>query len=227
MTVLLQGGGEFSPGCLPMDAELVRAVGGPVVVTALAGAPGREYDTAGRNGLAHYRAAGASDVTVAPDIRADPVGALEALRRARLLVLPGGSPTRLLQALTTTPVGQLVADLLASGGSVMGSSAGAMVLGEWTVLPEGGARVVAGLGAVPGVLVVPHWSGPRGDWLRAVDAAVPAGTVVLGIPEESGVAVYAGRLTAVGRTATRLVREDRDLPVGTSVPLHLIPGGPS
>ena len=211
MSVLLQGGGEFSAACLPMDAALVAAVGGPVVVTALAGAPGREHDTANRHGVAHYRAAGADDVSAAPDVRSDPEGALAALRRARLVVLPGGSPSRLLEALTSTGLAEVLAVLLADGGAVMGSSAGAMVLGEWTVLPEGRARVARGLGLVPGVLVVPHWSGPRGDWLRAVDAGVPADTVVLGIPEESGVLVQDGRLRSVGRAPTRLVRADQDL----------------
>ena len=216
MTVLLQGGGEVSPGCLPMDRELVAACPGPVVVTALAGAPGREHDTANRNGVAHYRAAGAPDVTAAPDVRSDPAGALAALRRARLVVLPGGSPGRLLQALTTTGLDEVLAGLLADGGAVMGSSAGAMVLGSWTVLPEGGApRVAPALGLVPGVLVLPHWSGGRADWLRAVDAGVPADTLLLGVPEESGVVVRSGQLTPAGRSAPRLLRQDRDLAAGS------------
>ncbi len=221
-TVLLQGGGEFSPGCLEMDAALVAAVGGPVVVTALAGAPGREYDTANRNGVRHYREAGAHDVVAAPDVRSSPEEALAVLRRARVLVLPGGSPARLLEALLGTPVGTVLRDLLAAGGAVMGSSAGAMVLGGWTVLPERGPVVRPGLGVVPDILVVPHWSGGRGDWLRAIDAAVPADTVVLGLPEESGVLVERSTWTAVGRRTIRLVRapagatQGRDLAVGES-----------
>lgn len=217
-TVLLQGGGEFSAACLPMDAALVRAVPGPVVVTALAGAPGREHDTANRHGVAHYRAAGADDVTSAPDVRSDPEGALAALRRARVVVLPGGSPARLLAALRDTPAGEVIALLLASGGAVMGSSAGAMVLGGRTVLPDRATTVADGLAAVPGVLVVPHWSGPRADWLRAADAQAP-GLTVLGLAEESGVLVRDGVLEAVGRAPTRLVREERDLPVGAT---HLL-----
>ena len=51
VTVLLQGGGEFSPGCRAMDKRLLALVDGPVVVTALAGAPGREYATATRHGV--------------------------------------------------------------------------------------------------------------------------------------------------------------------------------
>lgn len=214
-TVCLQGGGEFSRACVEMDADLVRRADGPVVVTALAGAPGREYRTAGDNGVRHYREAGAAEVTSAPDVREDEPGALRSLRSARLLVLPGGSPARLLAALQDTPVGGVVAALLADGGVVMGASAGAMVLCPFTVLPgrpgPTGPQVSPGLGLVPGLAVLPHWSGPAGrqDWVSALTAAAPPGTVVLGIPEESGVLVETGvggtAYTAVGRSATTLV----------------------
>ena len=220
--VCLQGGGEFAPGCRAMDADLVRRAGGRVVVSALAGTVGRDYRTATDNGVRHFRAVGAREVVAAPDAREDPDGALAALASALLLVLPGGSPSRLLSALQDTGAGQVVADRLAAGALVMGSSAGAMVLGEWTVLPDGrgaaGMQVVRGLGLVPGVLVVPHWSGgsSRGDWLRAVDAGVPDDVLVLGIPEESGVLVDADGMTSVGQAPTTLVREQREMALGTS-----------
>jgi cyanophycinase-like exopeptidase len=233
----LQGGGEFSPGCRPMDARVLRRVaGGPaparVAVVALAAAPGSEHDTAVRHGVEHYRRLGA-DAVGAPDARTDPAGAVAALREAALVVLPGGSPSRLLDALRTTPVGDLLAVLVAGGTAVSGSSAGAMVLGGWTVLPdrrgEAGPAVEEGLGLVPGVVVVPHWSGgsSRGDWLRAVDAAVPAGTEVLGLPEESGVLVEGTSLTALGTSAVRRVRQPpagADQPPGTTWRLREPPG---
>ena len=152
--VCLQGGGEFAPGCREMDAALVRAFPGPVVVAALAGAPGREYDTAGATAAQHYLAVGARDVRVAPDAREDPDGARRAMAGACVLVLPGGSPSRLLDALQSTPVGERVQQVLDEGGLVVGSSAGAMVVSGWTVLPDRpGMPVVRGLGLVPGVLV--------------------------------------------------------------------------
>ena len=216
--VCLQGGAEFGPDCREMDAELLRRAGGPVVVTALAGAVGREYRTANDNGVRHFRALGATDVVAAPDVREDPAAALEVLRRARLLVLPGGSPSRLLQALQTSGVDRVVTDLLAAGGVVSGSSAGAMVLCGWTVLPDRpGPAVERGLGVVPGVLVLPHWSGDgRADWLRAVDAAVPPGVEVLGITEQSGVLVEGSRFTAVGRAATSLLRSGGSVELGAT-----------
>lgn len=217
----LQGGAEFGPDCRTMDADLlVRAEGGPVVVTALAGAEGREYRTAGENGVRHFTALGAADVTIAPDVREDPAAAVAALRRARLLVLPGGSPARLLDVLKGTPVGALVGELLADGVVVLGSSAGAMVLCDWTVLPDRrgprGPAVARGLGLVERLLVVPHWSGgsSRGEWLRAVDHAVPDDVQVVGLPEQSGVLVEAGALTAVGAQPTSLVTQERTLALG-------------
>jgi cyanophycinase-like exopeptidase len=219
--VCLQGGGEFSPGCRAMDLALLARVDGPVVVTALAGEVGRDYRTATANGVRHFRSLGA-DAVAAPDAREDPAGAVEALSAARLLVLPGGSPSRLLAALLGTPVGALVAALLADGGAVMGASAGAMVLCSWTVLPDrrgpGGPSVEAGLGLVEDLLVVPHWSGApgRGDWLQAVEQGVPEGVHVLGLAEESGVMLEDGVITAVGQTRATLVGQQRDLPLGES-----------
>lgn len=216
--VCLQGGAEFGPDCQKMDAGLLRRAGGPVVVTALAGAVGCEYRSANDNGVRHFRALGASDVVAAPDAREDREAALAVLRRARLLVLPGGSPSRLLAALRSTGVDRVVADLLAAGGVVSGSSAGAMVLCGWTVLPDHpGPAVQRGLGVVPDVLVLPHWSGDaRADWLRAVEAAVPPEVEVLGIPEQSGVLVEGPAFTAVGTAATSLLRSGGRVELGAT-----------
>lgn len=212
MTVCLQGGGEFSVGCRPMDSALLERTTGRVVVTALAGSPGRDYATATANGVRHFQDLGA-DAIGAPDARQDPDGALAALSGAGLVVLPGGSPSRLRSALLDTGVGALLTALLANGASLCGSSAGAMVLGSSLLLPDGeGPRVADGLDAVPGVFVVPHWDGPDGRqaWLGAAHA----GLQVLGLPEESGVLVEDGVFTAVGRHASRLVTEDSDLAPG-------------
>ncbi|MDQ6649199.1 MAG: Type 1 glutamine amidotransferase-like domain-containing protein [Actinomycetota bacterium] len=213
--ICLQGGAEFTHPCLAMDAELVRRAPGRVVVTALAGAVGSDYRTATANGVRHFRDAGAVDVVAAPDARVEADGASAALSEARLVVLPGGSPSRLRAALLETPVGALIRELLAAGVMVMGSSAGAMLLCEWTVLPEGGPRVASGLGCVPNALVLPHWTGSRAAWLGAVVSDVPAGADLLGIPECSGVLVEEGRLAGIGMAATTVL--DRDGSVLRSV----------
>lgn len=199
--VCLQGGAEFGPRCREMDSAVLRVAGdGPVVVVALAAAPGLDYRTAAGNGVRYLSSLGAT-AAAAPDARDDPDGAVASVRDAALVMLPGGSPSRLLEALTGTPVGEALQRASAGGTVVSGSSAGAMVLCEWTVLPEGGPQVVRGLGLVPGTLVLPHYrpdADPHG-WLPAVRATVAQGTAVLGLPECSGVLLSDGTRVPLGQ----------------------------
>jgi cyanophycinase-like exopeptidase len=217
-TVLLEGGNEFSARCREMDALLTDGLDGPVVVTALAGEIGADYRKATANGVRHFSELTDQPVVGAADIRTDEAEALEALRSARLLVLPGGSPGRLLAALLDTPIRRVITDLLAADGRVMGSSAGAMALGPYCVLPGRPVGVTEGLGVVPFV-TVPHWEGDRPPWLRAIGKHVPPAVPVLGVPEESGVLLRNGIMTAVGVRGSRLVRQEQDLALGRSEPV--------
>ncbi len=198
-----------------MDADLLAAAGpGRVVIVALAAAPGREYAAASANGVRHFSALGAV-ADAAPDARSDPAGALAAIEDAQLVVLPGGSPSRLLAALEQTDAAGALRRHVQAGRAVMGASAGAMVLCEHLVLPGRAPRVVPGLALVPGCLVVPHSTGPgtaedRG-WPR------PAGVTVLGLPECAGLFVEGGTATAVGSAPSAVGA--RTLTVGESVML--------
>jgi cyanophycinase-like exopeptidase len=207
--VCLQGGGEFSRGCREMDAYLITRAPGPVAVVALASAPGREHARAQANGARHFRALGAEVLDV-PDPRSNPVD----LTPAGLVVLPGGSPSRLRAGLVETGIGAALRRHVAAGGAVMGASAGAMLLCAWTVLPEEGPRLDSGLGLVPGVVVVPHWTGERDAWLEVITAGT-----VLGLREESGVLVEDGVLTAMGQAGARIVRQGIEVGVGSTYAL--------
>lgn len=204
--ICLQGGNEFAPGCREMDAYLLeRAGGGPVVLLPLAAPKGDQYDTAGRNGATYLAALGAQDVTVAPDAREDMAGAVAAVGGAALLVLPGGSPRRLRDAVRGTPLHDAVRAVAEDEDRVvMGSSAGAMVLCARTVLPEDRVEVEDGLGVVGDFTVIPHFDGTKPDWERVL---APYGDV-LGIPECSGVLLDGEAVTAVGREAATLVGAD-------------------
>lgn len=209
--ICLQGGNEFAPECRAMDAALLEAAGGgPVVIVPLAGAKGREYDTAGANGTRHFRALGATDVRVAPDARTDPAGALADVEEARLLVIPGGSPRRLRDAIKDTPLHDAIRDAAAAEDRVvMGSSAGAMVLCATTVLPQwrGTPNVGDGLGIVGDFVVIPHYDGKRAAWEKAIRAHAED-VDILGIPECSGVLLDGETVTATGNEASTLLTPD-------------------
>src|SRR5437588_5089588 len=207
--VCLQGGNELTDACRDMDRHLLERAGpGPVVVVPLASEPGADYTRTGANATRYFGALGA-DVMVAADARNDAAAAAEAVATAAMVVLTGGSPRRLRDALDATGLGDHIRSRWQTGALVMGSSAGAMVACEVTLLPKwrGNPDSGPGLGLVTGHVVVPHYDGKRGGW---VDVGLSVAPVVLGIPECSGVVVEGDLLTAGGvAPSVRITAEGR------------------
>jgi len=203
----LQGGNELLPPSREMDRALLAMAGpGPVVVVPLASTPGADYARTGAHALAYFTDLGA-DAVLAPDARKDADGAAEAVDGAGYIVMTGGSPRTLRDALAATGLGDHIRAAADRGVLVMGSSAGAMVACCTTLLPQwrGNPNVGPGLGLLDGYVVVPHFDGRRTAWVRAGLAAEPA---VLGIPENSGVLVEGGRLTSLGQAPATLITAD-------------------
>ena len=106
---------------------------------------------------------------------------------ADLIYLPGGDPDLIPATMTGTAAGAAIATALAGGAVVAGASAGAMGLAELTWTPAG---IVAGLGAVGGLLVVPH--ADADSWARNLrrfggGASTQAAVGILGLGERTGV----------------------------------------
>ena len=220
--VCLQGGAEFGDLTGEMDSQLLKlARPGPVVIVPLASPPGESYRRTGAHAASYFGGLGAAAVLVATDARDDDDAACAAVAEAGLLVLPGGSPARLIDVLTGSRLGLVVRDVLEDGGIVMGASAGAMCLGAWTLLPDRGDVVMPGLEVVPGVLVLPHYDRSRHEQAQHLLAHLPRNCAVLGIPEQSGVLVELDdgpRLTGMGAQATSVIAaHPHDLSVGESI----------
>lgn len=197
--ICLQGGAEFGSRCVDMDTTLLdRSPPGDVVILAGAAAPGREFDIAGANAVRYYSRLTDRSVVAATDPRSDPSAFVAAARTAGVVVLPGGSPKRLLDVL----VGDVLAALIGvsvGGGTISGASAGAMVLCAYTAVP--GAGVTEGLGLVPGV-AIPHFDGS--DWWNL---DLPDDVTRWGLPECGGVVFSSGSVSAIGAAgAQRLDR---------------------
>lgn len=184
----MQGGHEFTVDCLEMDAEVLERIGASsVAVLAGAARPGSDYDGASGRAQRHYAKLDA-DVAIIPDPRAGEAAALAAMTDdIGLVVLPGGSPSNLIEMLRT-PVGERLAAMHANGTAISGASAGAMVMCTSMVRPQTatGADITTGLGLVDG-LALPHWSptSTRG-W------PVPDDIRWWGLPECGGVIIEAG-----------------------------------
>lgn len=218
--LLLQGGGEMQPPCREMDAGLLEGVDehGVVVVLLGAASPGDDWARTAERAWRYYEGiAGLRQIDVAPHPEDDLDACVLAVAAASLLVIPGGSPSRLLRSLTADGgrLGGMVAGLHRDGVAVSGSSAGAMVLCARTVLPDqrsGGSPAVAdGLGLVPGLALV-HDDGVGDRGWR--DPADPDG-LRWGLPEHGGVLIQDGAARAVGRGQVRLLAGDRRSVVAT------------
>ena len=186
--ICLQGGHEFDPDCFDIDTDVLAGVGdGPVAILAGAARVGDDYANASRRATRYYEGLGRHVVTI-DDPRVDRDAAVAGMTDdIALVVLPGGSPSNLLECLEG-PVGDRLLELLDAGTGISGASAGAMVLCERVVRPaaRGGADVVCGLGVVEG-LALPHWSRRETrNW------PLPDDVVRWGLPECGGV-IFAER----------------------------------
>jgi len=184
-TLVLVGGGEFGEGLRGLDASLLESLGADEVAVLPTAAAFERPERAVANAVAHFEALGAKvrevPVLGRPDAY-DPAH-VEAIRSARLTYLTGGSPLHLRSVLKETPLWTALLEAWRSGAAIVGSSAGAMVLGDPMVDPRGGAFTL-GLGLVENVAVVPHLGAAAEH--RTLRLA-PQGVHLVGLPEQTAV----------------------------------------
>ncbi len=180
--IALVGGDEFRPGCREMDEALLGATGAKsprVLVLPTAAAfenPGR----AAAKGVEYYASLGAkaSALMVLGSDEANDEAFLKPVRSADVIVLTGGNPRHLLDRLQGSALLSELRRANARGATLVGSSAGAMVLGSW-MRYRGWSEA---LGVVDGVVVLPHHEGSDPASVAAgLEAEAPPGLTTLGI----------------------------------------------
>jgi cyanophycinase len=228
-TLVLAGSGEFLPPMVPVDEEVLRHTPGkPPRVAIVPTAAGLEDVTPWiDNGVTHFQGLGCAAYGVRAVDRAgveDPehVAALEA---ADLIYLSGGNPGYLVETLRGSPAWDAIVRVWGRGGTLAGSSAGAMALAEWTLVRRAGtagwmpSHWEPGLGVVPGVGIIPHYDrfGPERTMPR-VEAA-PAGLVVLGIDEDTVILGAGGLVRTLGVGTVTVWRAGRPTIVRADDPI--------
>lgn len=177
-----QGGGRQAPEFGPANGSLV-IVGGamrdaairerfldlaggpdaPIVVIPTAGG-GDEYDE-WNSGLQGWKRAGATDLTVlhtTDPAEADADAFVEPLRRARGVWFNGGRQWRLADAYLDTRTHEELWNVLARGGAIGGSSAGATIQGEYLARGDTSGNTIMmgdhteGLGFLKGTAIDQH-----------------------------------------------------------------------
>jgi cyanophycinase len=154
----LVGGGEFSPGCENMDRDILKASGqDPARIIVIPTAALTDPTRAASHGVQYFSRLGgdASSLMVLDRIQANDARSIQIIEKAGVIYFTGGNPEHLLNTITNTRLLDAIASAIDNRAVLVGSSAGAMVLGSLMRKPSSG-RWVDGLGIVPGYAVLPH-----------------------------------------------------------------------
>ncbi len=228
----LVGGDEFKAGNEDQDALLVAAAkdrdGVAYVVPTAAARGGPEQAVAnatrwfGRLGLE------VEELHVLTRSHANSESVAAQAAAGSFFYLVGGDPGHTAATLRESAVWRAIVAAWQGGAALAGSSAGAMAMGEWTLIRDrfkGDSRRLyrPALGLLPRVAVLPHFETFGHRWAAsALERAPIEGTILLGIDERSA-AVWDGRAwTAHGPGSVTVIRGERRevSPSGTAVALH-------
>jgi cyanophycinase len=188
------------PGNEAHDRLLVEhRAQGPAYVVPTAAARQRP-DLAVATATKWFKALGL-DVVELPVLKRSDASApsnVELAERGGLFYLTGGDPGRVVDVLGGSPVWQAIAAAWRRGAALAGSSAGAMALGEWTLIRKGyrghiERRYKPALGLVPRLAIAPHFETFGQRWVDSALAQSPDEDVlIVGIDERSA-ALWDGR----------------------------------
>jgi len=222
----LVGGDELNPGNEPIDDVLVQAAAGGDAFVLATAATRQGAAQAIRNAQRWFKSLGLEveelPATTAAHVR-DPEGVARA-RAGRFFYLVGGDPGLVPKVLRGSPLWSAVVDAWRDGAALGGSSAGAMALGEWTLIRErmpgdSTRRYEDALNLVPGIAVLPHFDTFGKGWVDSALDRAPAGTTLVGLDERTGAVWKQGAWRALGAGGvTVLTRTDRwTYPAGAEV----------
>jgi cyanophycinase len=211
----LVGGEELQHGNEPQDEVLVSAAAaGPAFVVATAAA---RHDPAAavRNAQRWFGGLGleVEELPVTRRTEAQSKRIADLARVGRFFYLVGGDPGVVPSVLTGTPVWDAIVEAWLRGAALGASSAGAMALGEWTLVrgrgpARGRRRYAPALGLVPHTAVLPHFNTFGHRWVDgALETAPGPETVLIGLDERAAVVWSAGAWRAMGAGAVTVLAD--------------------
>ena len=196
--VALVGAGEFLASMADFDLGLLAATGRRrprVTIVPTAAYPSGEeaFLRVAANGLEHFRRLGADVEAVEVRDRgaADDAASAQAIGEADLVYFCGGRPGYLRRALHGSAVWLAAAEAHARGAILVGSAAGAMLLGERQV--DLGIRLgwplawPTGLAVAEGIAILPAYDASPEPVMALLAMLAPRGMLVFGIDRETAV----------------------------------------
>jgi cyanophycinase len=208
----LVGSGEFTPAMAEIDREILSSIGpSPTVVVLPTAAAGEDPEDWALRGVEHFWKLGARSVglMVLERAHAEDPDNVSVIERADLLYISGGKTARLLDALEGSPLWLGFLKARSNGAWLLGSSAGAMALADWSLVhrPEDGHGTptlwTPGLGMLQGLAVVPHFD--RWDEAEHLVAEIAGSCTVFGIDEDTALLLEDGNCRVAGAGTVRVI----------------------
>lgn len=228
----LVGGDELNPGNEPQDRVLAEAAGdGPAFV--LATAAGRQRpEMAVANAVRWFGGLGIEvrELPATTRTRAKDPANVEAARGGRFFYMVGGDPGLVPKTLADTPLWEAIVEAWRGGAALAGSSAGAMALGEWTLIKErmpgdDRRRYAPALGLVPTIAVLPHYDTFGHRWVESALASRPRDDVILLGPDERTAALWRpGGWFALGDGGVTVIANAATNRFASGEPISGLPG---
>jgi cyanophycinase len=207
--IALVGSGEYLPQMNEIDRFLLGTLGASAArVALLPTASGLELSMPQRwntLGAEHFQALGVEVTPVALIGRADAEDeqVVAAITGADLYYFSGGNPEYVVETLRGTPAWEAIYSGYCQGAVLAGCSAGAMMLGSYTlsvrsVISGQAPRWLPAMAVVPGIVVMPHFDRVADfagqEMFRAILGSAPANTALIGVDEDTALvrAVFDG-----------------------------------
>lgn len=211
--IALVGSGEYLPQMQEIDQFLLSTFGAAAArVALLPTASGLELGMPERwnmLGVEHFRALGVdvTPVTLINSADAQDPQLVAALGGADLYYFSGGNPEYLIETLRGTPAWEAIDRSYRQGAVLAGCSAGAMMLGSYTlsvrsVMRGQEPRWLPAMAVVPGIVVMPHFDRVADfagqEMFRAILASAPENATLVGVDEDTALvrAVFEGAATS-------------------------------
>ncbi|MDZ4721628.1 MAG: Type 1 glutamine amidotransferase-like domain-containing protein [Roseiflexaceae bacterium] len=237
----LAGSGEYTSAMTPADQQILATLGGPqqarvvVIPTASALEPGQP-ERWNSMGLDHYRSMGAAVTAMLLLTRTDAAdqALVATINQHNFYYFSGGSPDYAIETLQETPVWAALRANYAAGAAIGGCSAGAMMLGGYTLsirsMRSGGPPIWRpALGLLPQLAILPHFDRMRGFMTQKVFeevlAVAPPGLTLVGIDEDTALLclpepggprwVVSGRqsISVISRDGVLVYRDSESVPL--------------
>lgn len=206
-SLVIVGGGMRDLSILQEFAELAGGLDAPIVVIPTAG--GAEHYDEFWPGLAQFRAAGLTNLTLIHTYdrtEADTPEFAQAIREADGVWFPGGRQWRLADSYLHTEVHDALVELLARGGAIGGSSAGATILGSYLARGDTSSNTIMmgdheeGFGFISNIAIDQHLLRRNRQFdLLEIMAAKPE-LLGIGLDEDTAIVVRNNRFRVIGQS---------------------------